>query len=47
VNDAVRDRRDPRRHILQRLERLGRLVRGDERELQARRAGIDDEDRAQ
>jgi len=47
VHDAVRDGPDARRRVLERLERLGRLVGGDERELQARRAGVDDEDRAQ
>jgi hypothetical protein len=47
MHDAVRDGRDPGRRVLERLERLGRLVGGDDRELQTRRAGVDDEDRAQ
>ena len=47
VYDAVRDGRDLARRILERPERLGRFVGGDERELQARRAGVDDQDRAQ
>jgi hypothetical protein len=40
------DRRDLGGHFLERRERFGRLVGGDERELQARRAGVDDEDPA-
>jgi hypothetical protein len=47
VHDAVRDRRDIGGRVLEGMEGLRRLVRGDERELQARRAGVDDEDGAQ
>ena len=42
VDDAVRDGPDPGRHGLQRLDRLGRVVLADHRQLQARRAGVDD-----
>jgi hypothetical protein len=47
VDDAVRDRLDPVRQVVERLDRLGRLVLRDERELQARRARVDDEDPTQ
>jgi len=46
VNNAVRDRRDVRGNRVQRLEPAGRTVRLDGRELQAGRAGVDDEDGA-
>jgi hypothetical protein len=46
VHDSMGDRRDLGGRLLERRERLGRLVGGDERELQARRAGVDDEDPA-
>jgi hypothetical protein len=45
VRHAVRDRRDLSRRRFERVERLGGAVGGDERELQARRARVDDQDR--
>jgi hypothetical protein len=47
VHDAVRGGPNGGRHVVERLQRLGRLVGGDDRELQASRAGVDDEDPAQ
>jgi hypothetical protein len=44
MHDAMCDRRDLGRRVLERRQRLGRLVGGDERELQARRAGVYDQD---
>ena len=47
VDDAVCDRVDlDRVDVLEHLDRPARAVRGDEVELEARRAGVDDEDRA-
>jgi hypothetical protein len=43
VNDAVRDSSDIARRFRQGGDALGRAVRRDQRELQARRAGVDDE----
>jgi hypothetical protein len=43
VNDAVRDGGDVAGRFLERRDALGRAVRRDERELEARRAGVDDE----
>ena len=44
VDNAVGYRCNVRRCLLQRVERVTRVIRTDERELQARRAGVDDED---
>jgi hypothetical protein len=46
VNDAVGDRGDFGGNGVERLEPAGRAVRLDGRQLQARRAGVDDEDGA-
>jgi hypothetical protein len=43
VDDAVRDGGDVVGRFRERTDTLGRAVRRDERELQARRAGVDDE----
>ena len=45
VDDAVRDGGDVARSFREGRNALGRAVRRDERELQARRARVDDEDR--
>jgi hypothetical protein len=47
VDDAVSDGCDPVGNRLERLDRRRRPVAGDGRELQARRAGIDDENLGQ
>ena len=44
VDDAVRDRIDARRNGLERFDVLGSAVVRDRRELEARRASVDDED---
>ena len=43
VHDAVRDGDYVRRRVLQRRDRLGRVVGRDNAQLQARRARVDDE----
>jgi hypothetical protein len=45
VDDAMRGGRNPFRCLGERREPLGRPIRRDERELQARRARVDDENR--
>jgi hypothetical protein len=47
VNDAVRDSGDARGRIFERSDWARRIVSVDDRELDARRAGVDDEDFAQ
>jgi len=47
VDDSVRDRGDIAWRFREGRDAFGRAVRSDERELQARRAGVDDENRAQ
>src|SRR4029079_5162928 len=44
VHDAVRDRVDSRRNGVERFDRLGSAVVRDRRELEARRASVDDKD---
>jgi hypothetical protein len=44
VDDPMRDRRELGGRSGERLERLGRAVLGHERELQAGRARVDDQD---
>jgi hypothetical protein len=44
VDDAMRDRVDARGNRLERLDLLGGVVVRDRRELEARRARVDDED---
>jgi hypothetical protein len=44
VDDAMRDRVDVRRNGLERFDLLGSAVVRDRRELEARRASVDDED---
>jgi hypothetical protein len=41
VDDPVRDGRDVRRRVFERVDRR-RLVAADSRKLEARRAGVDD-----
>jgi hypothetical protein len=43
VDDAMRDGIDTRRDVRERLDRLGRAGLGDEGELEASRARVDDE----
>jgi hypothetical protein len=42
VHDSMADRAGFGQRLLERLDRPGALVLGDERQLQARRAGVDD-----
>ena len=47
VDDAVADRVETRRHVVERLDRLRALAAVDECQLEARRARVDDEDAIQ
>ena len=47
VDDAVADRVEIGRHVVERPDRLRALAAGDERQLEARRARVDDEDAIQ